>query len=366
MLNIKHLNIYLLVTLSTLFSQTSIAQTKVLDPAGYVNKYNPDFKGIGPLVYVLPAPRTKEEALTDDYNETRNFEDSISRILLSTRLLNDFKATSNQKAAEEIITETPQNQKDLNSTIQKFVANKNFGVAYALLNAQSRTTMENNELAKSTNSIHEALNLAKQDNKIRDYSILSSNLSTLSILNKNYLDALAAEEIWYKYAVNQNSLSDQANSLVKTALIQALNKNYNLAENTIIRKAIPILNKVQDYAGKAEAWITLAEIYQLQNKHTEAQWFLIQARDLATSKKLDQKLPLIEYMLGSSKFIQQNYKVSHQELSKALDLVSQTENKALELAIVDQLGRASMKLKKYDEADKLLAQYWSLRNELFN
>src|SRR5690606_665711 len=39
------------------------SQDDDLDPSGFVNKYDTSFTGIGPKVYTLPAPRSKEEIL---------------------------------------------------------------------------------------------------------------------------------------------------------------------------------------------------------------------------------------------------------------------------------------------------------------
>lgn len=158
---------------------------------------------------------------------------------------------------------------------------------------------------------------------------------------------------------------EQANSLVKIALIQAYDKDFRSAENNIIRKAIPLYNKSKDYEGKTNAWITLAEIYQLQNKHTEAQWFLIQARDLAKNKNFTNNLAEIEYMLGLSKYIQRNLVISKNELNTAFELAQKENNKYLQLAIVEKIGLISIEQNKINDAEKQLKDYWRIRKELF-
>src|SRR5690606_37984258 len=162
------------------------------------------------------------------------------------------------------------------------------------------------------------------------------------------------------------SLKEQAISYGKLAWIQAYKKDYQPAENTIIRKAIPLFNKSKNYLGKIEAWIILADIYRSQNKHTQAQWFLIQARDLAKKHELPENLALIEYMLGSSKMIQNNYRVAKNELEIAWDLTQNTPNMYLQIATAEQLGRANVHLGNYDCAKDFLTYYWKLRNSLFS
>lgn len=109
----------------------------------------------------------------------------------------------------------------------------------------------------------------------------------------------------------------------------------------------------------------MAKIYQLQNKHTEAQWFLIQARDLARRRQLTEDLAEIEYMLASSKFVQKNYKVAKKEFIQADELAKMEDNRLLRLAIVDKLGQIYMSQSDLDEAENALSTYQELRNELF-
>ena len=112
--------------------------------------------------------------------------------------------------------------------------------------------------------------------------------------------------------------------------------------------------------------MSLAKIYQLQNKHTEAQWFLIQAKDLATLRKIESQLPEIEYMLAFSKYVQQNYSIALLEFEKARTLAAAENNKVLQLAIHDKLGDIYLMLENYEGAQQELSDYWRLRNELFN
>src|SRR5690606_12198865 len=110
----------------------------------------------------------------------------------------------------------------------------------------------------------------------------------------------------------------------------------------------------------------LARIYQLQNKHTEAQWFLIQARDLANSKNFNEELAEIEYMLAFSKFVQKNYNVAKKEFLQADELAKSEENKLLQLAIIDKLGQIYMTQSDFNNAEAALLYYQDLRTELLN
>ena len=352
----------LFVGIGIIFNPT-LAQEKKLDPAGYINKYNTSFNGIGPKVYVLPAPRSEEERLTDTYNELKEFNDAIYKALYIQRFVENYKFTTNENMVENIIKE--KNDKESLELANKYIADKNINLAYSLQNNIARKYFMQQSLDSTLTLLNHAFKNAQLTNNKSDILNIQSNIASLLFLNRQFVKAGNLEEDYYKYVVAEKNNTDQANSLVKIALIQAYDKDFKSAENGIIRKAIPLFNKAKDYTGKVNAWIALAEIYRLQNKHTEAQWFLIQARDLTIEKNVANKAALIEYLLGSSKLIQENYKISEKELSNALNLAIAEENKYLEIAIIEQLGRVNVNLKDYKEADKFLKRYWQLRKELF-
>lgn len=341
------------------------SQQKTLDPSGYILKYDTSFNAIGPHVYVLPAPRTKEEEIRDNYVEIAKFQDSISQGLRYQRLLAAWKSTSNHVELLQLLTPLPKNTSDWNTLISNYSEQQNPSIVYGLLNEYAKMRILNKETMQATGLLESALQQAMDQKNNPDIGIIQSNLSSLLLYNKDYIGAGAHEEAYYKLALQNKSIAEQANSLVKIALIQAYDKDFRSAENNIIRKAIPLYNKSKEYEGKTNAWITLAEIYQLQNKHTEAQWFLIQARDLAKNKNFTNNLAEIEYMLGLSKYIQRNLVISKNELNTAFELAQKENNKYLQLAIVEKIGLISIEQNKINDAEKQLKDYWRIRKELF-
>ncbi|MBE8722880.1 tetratricopeptide repeat protein [Sphingobacterium pedocola] len=355
-------------TLTSIFQiDASIAQRKeaVLDPAGFVTKYNTSFAGIGPKVYVLPAPRTKEEMLRDTFAEILSFQDSIQQAIIYQRLVSDFKSTNNEGLVKTIVNPLPQDELTWNTVIERNIQQENYGIAYGLLNEYANQSLSIEQINRAISLLESALQHANKQQNIHDRGIIQSNLSSLLIYSKKFIEAGNYEEAYYQQAVKDKSIVEQAESLVKIAKIQAQDKDFKSAENTIIRKAIPLFNRSKHYEGKILAWQELASIYQMQNKHTEAQWFLIQARDLAETKKFPNELAEIEYMLASSKFIQKNYSVAKKELDRANNLARKENNKLLQLAIVEKLGRINMIQHNTDDAAENLEHYWALRAELF-
>src|SRR5690606_36384402 len=88
--------------------RNSQAQEAAVDPSGYILKYDEEFNGIGPPVYILPAPRTKKEVLTDTYNSIVAFQDSIQAALQYQKFKTDFKATSNRAVVLPLLNPMPE------------------------------------------------------------------------------------------------------------------------------------------------------------------------------------------------------------------------------------------------------------------
>lgn len=356
-----------IVALSFVFSSFGLMaqnQDKPLDPAGYVTKYNPAFAGIGPKVYVLPPPRTKEEELVDFYKEKKGFYDSIARQLDFQSAVDDYKFTTNASFLRKNYNPFPTSDQDWNALMTKTEQSNNNALVAGLANEYAYSLLQKGDINKTLAVLTRGLNAA-QARGSGEKMALEHNLANAYLLSGNLNEASRMQESFLKKAVDNRESIDQANTLVRIALVQAYTKSYKAAENTIIRKAIPIYNKTKNHAGKVFALLSLSRIYQLQNKHTEAQWFLIQARDLANSRNLEKDLPEIEFMLAYSKYVQENYKVAVAEFEKARTLAENENNKVLKLAIHDKLGDIYLRLGNFKEAEKELASYWQLRRELF-
>lgn len=336
-----------------------------LDPAGYLNKYDVDFDGIGPKVYVLPAPRTREELLTDSYQEKVSFQDSIVRALDFQQLVAEFKRTGNETTIQYLLSPMPETPLEWNTLVEREIERGNYNAAYGLLHHYASLSLKDGTTAQTLGLLKSALQHAQKTPNVSDVAIIQYNLANVYLYNRNIRDAGHFQEVYYNTAVKQKSIIDQANSLMKIALIQAYDKDYRSAENNIIRKVVPMLNKARAYERKIIAWQTLAKIYQLQNKHTEAQWFLIQARDLANGKDFNAERAQIEYMLASSKLVQQNYNVAKKEFLQADELAKSQDNKLLRLAIADKLGQIYMSQSDFNNAEVALDSYHDLREELF-
>ena len=333
--------------------------------SGIVKKYNKAFNGIGPRVDVVYPEKSKKEKLEDSYNLKLGFQDSISKALDFQQLIDGFKATRNVASIQPLLARMPLSKADWLSLVERETNQENYPVAYALLQAYAVQALRGKDIPEALHVLNEALVHAQKTKESQDLATIQYNLSNIYFYLKDIENAGYFQESSYNMAVQHKNGVEQALSLVKIALIQALDRDYVSAENTIIRKAIPLLNKAKAYDEKVDAWIALAKIYQWQQKHTEAQWFLIQARDLAVKQNSTNDLAVIEYMLAFSKQVQKNYSVAEQEFIRADKLAQSEQNKLLQLAIIDRLGQVYLERNDISKAEQALRSYQMLRQELF-
>ena len=333
--------------------------------SGIVKKYDKTFNGIGPRVDVVYPEKSKKEKLEDSYNLKVSFQDSISKALDFQQLIDGFRTTRNIASIQPLLATMPLSKSDWLGLIERETNEENYTVAYALLQAYAVQALRGKDIPEALHFLNEALVQAQKTKESQDLATIQYNLSNIYLYLKDIENAGHFQESSYNMAVQYKNGVEQALSLVKIALIQALDKDFVSAESTIIRKAIPLLNKAKAYDEKVDAWIALAKIYQWQHKHTEAQWFLIQARDLAVKHNITNDLAVIEYMLAFSKQVQKNYAVAEQEFIRADKLAQSERNKLLQLAIIDRLGQVYLERNDISKAEQALRSYEALRQELF-
>lgn len=343
------------------------AQTQKLnEERQYITKYDITFQGIGPKLYFLPEPRSKEEILIDAYSQKHQFVDSIQHELQFQDLISDFKTYEGIPLHNSLLPNNLLDTAEWTEVLENPNIKYNYSLYVPLLAESAKVYLQNKDICTAIDVLHEALDIQdKMDTPIDPHDILS-NLVNLYLFDGDIEQARYWQQSIYNHSVKKKSLIQQAYALTLEAMVKASQENFGDAENTIIRKAVPLFNKSKSVKGKIWAWEKLAKIYQIQDKHAEAQWFLLQARELAEKNNLVEQLAEIEYMLAVSKLLQKNYGVAEKEFLNAQVLAQEEQNKVLELAITDKLGDIYLLLGQFDEAQSLLNNYWSLRYELFD
>jgi tetratricopeptide (TPR) repeat protein len=317
-------------------------------------------------VYFLPPPKTENEIIEDNYTGKKSFSKEIARQLLFQRLLLQLKSTNNTGHFQYLMNPVPANTTAWNTTIENQKKAENWIAGYALANEAALFAIKNSDSSNASKFLYDALSFANRTDNKDDLATINLNLSNFQLYHGEFVKAEESAQKYHSYATVSKSYLEQANAWLLIAMARAGQGNFKAAENNIIRSAIPLFNKAKAYEGKIFAWEMLAEIYFKQNKYTEAQWFLLQARELANAKKLNSELAEIEYLLAASKQKDGNYKVAIKEFIQAAELASNENNKQLSLAILDKLGEVYLVLKDYPSADQTYKAYTQLKNELYN
>lgn len=359
----------LLLTVLTISVGTNgkvMAQKAPEDYTGAIKKYDAAFKGIGPEVYFLPPPKTKNEIIEDNYSDKKAFSKEIARQLLFQRLLLQLRSTNNTGHFQYLMNPVPTTAQQWGSAIENQKKSGNWIAGYALANEAALFAIKNQDSSHASTFLYEALTLANRTDNKDDIATINMNISNFLLYSGDFVKAEESAQKYHSYAMTNKSYLEQANAWLLIAMTRAGQGNFKAAENNIIRSAIPLFNKAKAYEGKIFAWEMLAEIYFQQNKYTQAQWFLLQARDLANAKKLSSELAEIEYLLAASKQQDGNYNVAIKEFIQAAELASGENNKQLSLAILDKLGEVYLVLKDYPAADQTYQAYIQLKNELYN
>ena len=362
----KHLFTIILAYVAVFAIYTAQAQViKQDDPSGYIVKYDKNFEGIGPEVYFLPAPIPKIDDLKKQYFSTQLFVDSIKHKINQEQLLEDFKFLSGDLdihapnlSHEEIVLA-------YQARIQSAIRAESPAQFYSATNNYAFYLMSIGDMKNAIMELEKAVLAAEQTKNSTDIQLLQQNLINLFISTGNNIEAKNIADAQLQWAIKDKNQSAQGYAILNQARILAAEKDYQHAENTIIRKAFPLFNRSKNYEGKAIARIILAEIYRQQSKLTEAQWFLLQAKDIAHEIKLQSKILKIEYLLGISKYEQENFNVSKNELLNALLYTNNAKDKYTRLIIHDYLGRIALNQGDINTADDQLKKYWQLRNEIF-
>lgn len=354
------------LTITTGMCGEVLAQDSATDYTGAIKKYDTSFKGTGPEVYFLPPPKTANEIIEDNYRSKKPFSKEIARQLLFQRLLLQLKSTNNLGQFQYLLNPVPSSSEAWRAVLENQKRQENWIAAYALANEAALFAIKNMDTSNASTFLYEALSLANRTSMKDDIATINLNVSNFQLYNGDFDRAEESAQRYHSYATTSKSYLDQANAWLLIAMARAGQGNFKAAENNIIRSAIPLFNKAKAYEGKIFAWEMLAEIYFKQNKYTEAQWFLLQARDLAVAKKFSSELAEIEYLLAASKQKDGNYKVAVKEFIQAAELALNENNKQLSLAILDKLGEVYLVLKDYPSADQTYKAYMQLKNELYH
>lgn len=344
--------------------KASAQETKNL-PERYITDYDTSFSGIGPKVYHLPPPRTKEEILIVSYNEKADLSPLITEKLNYKSLFSNLCLVSGSHELQYILPEDKNDFSQWNEKIENPNIQQNNYLYVSLLTELAKTYLQADSLERALDTFHIILARDQQLLTNEQKTCIELNILDIYLYENNLAKAESFLQSIQASSAQPKTQEQNAEIWVREGRLWAAKNDFTRAENLIIRRAIPAFNRARAVERKVWAWIELAKIYLLDNRYTEAQWFLLQARNIAYSRSFNGYLSTIEYLLALSKFHQKNYDVAIQEFFKAEELAKKEDDAIMLLAISDKLGEVFLKLKKYEEAESYLESYNYFREQVF-
>lgn len=340
-----------------------------VDFSGKIRQYDSTFTGIGPKVYFLPPPPTKEEVLSNLYEEKLSEGVVVREYLDNLKYTQRLKAVGNTTAIMQDIESRMDSTLSLEGLILTEIAHQaasgNIDMAANLQNNLAMEYLSTGTVKEAFALLEEALSSKKLLNNRPDIDALTHNLAVAYEYLQDLSRARALHQEIYERAVSSRNSAQQAYSQMNIALVKAKQGSYHEAERELIRQIIPAFKRMNNGEGHAAAFSTLAYVYTLQQKYPEAQWFLLQAKEIAIQKRLHSQMPDIIFSLAENKKYSGNQRVAIQEYKAADDLARKDNLFGMQLAIQDALGDLYHQFGEYEQAATALDKYDSLKTRFF-
>lgn len=333
--------------------------------------YDRDFDGVGPRVYHLPPPPSEAELLSRQIE--RKLEETIAlpKMLSKATALNDLRNAGNSSLNVALLAGDRQSAEGwLLMEIDRLSQLGDWdqiGDLYLLL-GREYFRIGAMELAHA--NLEKALSSKIAVNKYQDVMQIRNSLALLY----EYADDLYCAKTLYtalmEEARQRNNRLLQARAQMRLAFLKAKEGNFYEAEQDLIRSVEPMYRQMRNRSGdlgRIVAYRTLADVYRLQDRHPEAQWFLLQAKEVIDTKNLEEFLPLILFDLAEVKKSSGNTRVAIDEYLLAAELSGdQTDDLVLKLAIQDALGDIYHGSGQFKEALEALNRFDTLKAKLIS
>lgn len=323
--------VFLIYGLVFLFSMIHIVESKAQTSSPI--KYNKEFAGIGPEVYILPPPKTEKERLQDQYSEKKKDQGQLVQVLNQMRLSGRLK--------------------QLSPTDSLSASKNQLGTAKLLAgDVEGARTIFKELLYK----------FQLRDDLYNQQSVLQ-NLALTEEQSGNYLASLDYYETLISLAKKAKNIQNEGLISLSIATIESKLGNYSAAHNLVLKRSFPLLRKFKYFPDVVNALNTLAAIKESEEKLIEAKWIYLQAIDVATIHKDERGLAVSLYNLAELKTMIGDASLAIADYKRARDLASRNKMNALLVEIEDGLGDAYLDSGDYKEAALALNSYLILKLE---
>lgn len=340
-----------------------------VDFSGVVSKYDSTFAGIGPPVYFLPAPKTEEELLDDRYAEKEIDSAVVDEYVSRMKYYHRLDMTGNGHVPAKYLPVAEAQTSSVEGKLLLEIDHNGTTAQVGLLaDVENRLAMEYVALGAfdfAVEFFEKAMKEKQAAGNQSDWETIAHNLAVTYEYLGQLDKAHALRQQLYDRAVRSGNNTRQAETLMELALVKAKMGFSPEAERDIIRKVVPLFRRAKNEAGRASAYRMLADIYTLQRKYPEAQWFLVQAKTIVDNEGIRDQLPEIIFNLAETKKHSGNPRVAIEEYKVADDLAKKDHIMGMQLAIQDALGSLYHQAGDYNGAALALNRYDTLKNILF-
>lgn len=342
-----------------------------VDFTGVIRDFDRDFDGIGPRVYYLPAPASHEELLSRQFQNKQHDMIALDRLLSKASILGELR---DEILPHQYVFNTVGPEQSIEGWLLMEIERLNevgdLAGAAELYHLLAYEYFRLGALEDAFAYYEMALTANIEQNRPEDVQAIRQSLAMLYEYEGDLQCAAKLYSGMLDDARRWNHGEMQARSLLRLAFIKALEGRHYEAEQDLIRTVEPMFRRMRNSTGdkgRIITYRTLADVYRLQNRHPEAQWFLLQAREVIDNKNLNQYLPLILFDLAEVKRSSGNTKVAINEYLLADQLAgSQTDDLVLKLAIQEALGDIYHGFGHYKEALEALNRYDTLKSKLIS
>lgn len=336
------------------------------DPHTDPHTFNPDFDGIGPKVYIVPPPKSEAELLTEKYVIKKESQYQIDSLLFNINLekgLRRFNTTvpsflvKEGSVSEEtqILAIIDYYKKENN---EYFLSNwqNNLAVHYFLLGMRD----------KAVDLFYKSLDIKNRLGTTEEQFVVLNNLALSELENGSYHTAVALYEELAEKAKKAKDIDHQALSHLALAKLEAKSGNYTSAHNIVIKKSIPLFQRIKNYHEVVRALNELASFKEMETNYTEAKWIYLQAASLAEKYDDENGKAISFFNLAQlkNKLGDNNLAISDYLTAKELAIKNNMDDLLVE--IHDGLGDAYLKSNDYKAAAVALNEYHFLKDNLLN
>lgn len=342
----------------------SNAQTASHQPS----KYNEQFAGIGPRVYILPPPKTKEQIIEDQYSDKKKEQSELLSLIERSQLFERLRKVDNGTlphilkndtsiiSREEQVTAAVNYYQQMNKKDSVWAWQNHLGIIKLLKGDYDTARQLFLQVLLEYKSRHNEPNTIAILNNL---AILETNDGEL-VASLGYYDKLIS------LAKTRKDLLAEGLYSLAVANIEATLGNYSAAHNLVLTRSFPLLQKTKSYPNIVDALNTLALIKENEEKFVEAKWIYLQAADVATIHKDEKGLAESLFKIAELKNKIGDGILAIDDYKRAKELASKHEMEALLIEIEDGIGDTYLNMGKYTEAALALNSYNILKVEFIN